>query len=176
MHRLGRLAACLLVLGACRSAAPPPAPSLQVVIVRHAETAPDGTRDPSLSDAGRERAAALASRLAPERVVAVYATEYRRTQETARAIADAAGLDVTVEPVGGSVDAFIDRLADRVRGHVAADGGTVVVVGHSNTVPALAEALAGEPVAPIAEDEYDRVVGVTLTATGGRLTAPPAPR
>ena len=182
MRRLVALVALLAAFGACRTAAPPPAPSLQVVLVRHAEKVADGTRDPALTDAGRARAVALAERLAGERVVAVYATEFRRTQETARPAAEAAGLDVTVEPVGtDGVETFTDRMVARVRGHLSPGGGTVLVVGHSNTIPDLAAALTGETVAPMPETEYDRVMTVALDADGGRLTTsrlvvPPAPR
>jgi broad specificity phosphatase PhoE len=181
MRRLWALTALLVVLAAC-AAPPPPAPSVEVVLVRHAEKADDGTRDPPLTEAGRARAAALAERLAGERLVAVYATEFRRTQETARPAAEAAGLDVTLEPVGSDgIDAFTDRMAARLRSHVAAGGGTVLVVGHSNTIPALAAALTGVPVDPMPETEYDRVMTARLTADGGRLTTsrlavPSAPR
>ena len=155
--------ALLLALGACRTV-PPPALA-RVVLVRHAETAPDGTRDPGLSAAGRRRADALAARL--DGLVAVFASEYRRTQETAAPAAEAAGLAVTVEPFGGEpMEASVARLAAAVRA-AAVPGGTVLVVGHSNTVPAVAEALGAGPVAPIAEDEYDREVTVEV-ATGPR--------
>ncbi len=180
MPRLLALAALLVALGACTAA--PPAPSLEVVLVRHAEKVADGTRDPALTDRGRQRAAALAERLAGRRLVAVYATEFVRTQETARPAAEAAGLDVALEPVGSDgVDAFTARMAARVRSHVSPEGGTVLVVGHSNTVPDLAAALTGLPVDPMPETEYDRVMTVALTADGGRLTTSrfaelPAPR
>ena len=152
------LLSALLVLVAPVAMAQAPADTLTVVLVRHAEVTPDGTRDPGLSDAGRQRAAALAADL--DGLVAAYATEYRRTQETATPAAQAAELDVTVVPFGaGPLEAYTAALADRVRAHT---GGTVLVVGHSNTIPALAEALTGEPVAPIAEDEFDRVIRVVL--------------
>lgn len=44
--------------------------------------------------------------------------------------------------------------------------GTVLVVGHSNTVPALAVALCGCVIAPIGEDEYDRRLQVHVDASG----------
>ena len=58
-----------------------------VIIVRHAEKASETERDPSLSDAGRVRAAALDSVLADAKVVAILVTQYKRTAETAALVA-----------------------------------------------------------------------------------------
>lgn len=162
MLRLPSFLVLLIALGACQTAELPPAPS-RVVLVRHAEKADDGTRDPALTEAGRRRAEGLAADL--EAVAAVFATEYRRTQETAAPTAEAFGLDVTVVPVGTEgLEAFVDRLAGRVRAalEAAPPGSTVLVVGHSNTTPAVAEALGAGPVPPISEDEYDRVITVEV--------------
>ena len=41
-----------------------------------------------------------------------------------------------------------------------------LVVGHSNTVPEIIERLGGGTVAPMADDEYDRLFLVTLTGPG----------
>ncbi len=41
-----------------------------------------------------------------------------------------------------------------------------LVVGHSNTTPALVEALGGDPIAPIDEMEYDRIYVVTVAPDG----------
>ena len=171
MTRASALFLVAVSFAGCRSAAPPaPEPGPEAVavwLVRHAETAPDGTRDPGLSDAGRRRAEAYAARFANARVRAVYATEYRRTQETAAPLARQEGLDVTVVPYGsGPLDVYTQGLVERVRARLDApdydDSEGVVVVGHSNTIPALAEALLGAPVPPIAEDEYDRNIGILV--------------
>ena len=52
----------------------------------------------SLSDEGRRQAYRVAVRLARERLTAVYASPRERAQETAQAIADAAGLSVETAP------------------------------------------------------------------------------
>lgn len=148
-----------------------------MVLVRHAETAPDGSRDPGLSAEGHERARRLSALVGDGELRAVYATEYRRTQETAAPVAEGAGVDVTVVPYGaGPLDGYAAAVAALVRQDLADDpGGVVLVVGHSNTVPALAEALAGQPVAPIGEAEYDRVVRVRLRSGGASLEADGGP-
>lgn len=174
LRRALLLACGLLAFGgathAAAQSAPADPPGLVVVLVRHAETAPDGTRDPGLSAAGHERAEGLAGGLADARIQAVYATEYRRTRETAAPTARAHGGDVVVVPYGaGPLDGYVARLAAAVRGHLGdaeAAGGTVLVVGHSNTTPALAGALLGYPVPPTGEDAYDREIRVRLRPDG----------
>ena len=47
--------------------------------------------------------------------------------------------------------------------------GTVLLVGHTNTVPAIAAALCGCTGAPMREDEYDRRIEIGIDA-GGRTT------
>ena len=46
-------------------------------------------------------------------------------------------------------------------------GSTVLVVGHSNTVPGLVEALSGQAPDAMPETEYDRYTLVLLDADGG---------
>src|SRR3546814_4965489 len=70
---------CALALAAC-AAIPVFSPVATYVVVRHAEKVDDGSRDPSLTDAGRARAHALAELLRSRDVVAVYATDFRRTR------------------------------------------------------------------------------------------------
>lgn len=133
-----------------------------IVLVRHAERADAGTgpptmaADPSLSDAGRARAASLAAMLKDAGVTAIFATEFKRTQETAMPLARALGLEPTTVPAK-DVTGLVDRLR-KARG-------TVLVVGHSNTVPEIIKAL-GVPTAPsIADDEYDNLFIVSTAAT-----------
>jgi phosphohistidine phosphatase SixA len=148
-----------------------------VYLVRHAETAPDGSQDPPLSDAGRGRAERLARMLAGTGLTAVHSTPYRRTRETAGPVAAATGLTVNdYDP--SDLRAFAARLLEQ--------GGTHLVVGHSNTTPAFVQLLGGDPAGPISEDEYGRVYVVTeggdevrtlITGyPGGYLADPPSAR
>jgi len=157
-----RLAAALLALAAWLPAAVVAA-DLQVYLVRHAEKGSDDPRDPSLAEAGAARAEALAGALRHAGLEAVYATPYRRTQQTAAPTATASAVEVTVRPVAGPVDADAAAFAEELRARHA-DGGAVLVVGHSNTIPPLAAALlrGAAPVAPMSEAEYDRLMLVTI--------------
>jgi broad specificity phosphatase PhoE len=136
-----------------------------VFLVRHAERADDGAAaagmqaqtDPELSDVGRARAARLATMLGDAGISAVFATEYRRTQDTGKPLATKLGVTVTTV---GARDA--DALLAQLKSDHADD--IVLVVGHSNTVPALIRALGG-PTFTMGEDEYDSLF-VMVPSTG----------
>ncbi len=130
-----------------------------VIVVRHLEKASGGGDDPALSDIGAARAERVATVLAATGVDAIYATQYRRTVETAMPLAERLSLDMHVYDAGDT-DSLVAELDER---HRAA---TVVVVGHSNTVPEIVEALSGEDVGPIGEDRYGDVFMVVRPRWG----------
>lgn len=167
-----RIAAALALLAALAMPAAQADEATVVVVVRHAEKAADGSRDPALTTAGRARATALAEALASMRVSHVYATPYRRTRDTAAPAAATRGLAVDVRAIpGGDVDAYVKALrADIIAHH---RGETVLVVGHSNTVPQTVAALCGCAAAPMDEREYDRLSVVVLDGGGARLAVAP---
>ena len=150
--------ACLLAAG-CASMATPGAAPLEFVVVRHAEKEADGTKDPALTAAGRERAQRLAGHVG-EPLVAAYATAFRRTQQTAAPTAAARGVAVTTYDAAQPEAGFAAALRER---HAA---GTVLVVGHSNTVPGIVATLCGCEVAPIGDNDYDRLYRVRITGDG----------
>lgn len=140
-----------------------PAPSsaqdapVVIYLVRHAERAEDGTNNPHISEAGRARAAALAALLADAGVTRMHTTDLHRTRETGAPLAEALGLELEVYDARD-----LPGLAARLR----ASPGRHVVLGHSNTTPALAAALGGESHGEIAEDEYDRLYVLFIDGTG----------
>ncbi|HEX5693853.1 MAG TPA: phosphoglycerate mutase family protein [Arenimonas sp.] len=148
------------------AAAPPVHPGIAVVVVRHAEKDDDDKRDPSLAGSGEARAQALAATLAGSGLDRVIATQFRRTRQTAAPAATAAGLDVESRPIdAGTAATYADDLAADLRAMPA--GSTVLVVGHSNTVPAIVQALSGQAAEAMPETEYDRYTLVLLDADGG---------
>lgn len=137
-----------------------------VILVRHAEAPKSGgDKDPSLSEAGRARAAALTHAVADAGAVAVFATQYRRTRETVRPVANALGLDVTVVPVE-EVERSCRELAERLLSEFS--GKVVLVAGHSNTVPVIIEALGAGPGPQIDHHQYDDLFVVTVGPQGAR--------
>jgi broad specificity phosphatase PhoE len=135
-----------------------------VFVVRHAERADAGSAtattmgaDPLLSALGGARAARLATMLADSGIKAIFCTEYRRTQDTAKPLAAKLGLTVQSLPAADTAG-----LITKIKTGHAAD--VVLVVGHSNTVPAILKAFGG-PEVTIGDNEYDNLF-VVVPATG----------
>ncbi|MGH7448491.1 MAG: histidine phosphatase family protein [Longimicrobiales bacterium] len=140
------------------------AQSTTVIVVRHAEKI-DDSADPLLSEPGRARAEALADALADAGVSTLITTQYQRTRLTAAPLAERLGVAPTL--VAASGRSHVEDVAARVR--ELANGGTIVVVGHSNTVPAIIRALGGPDVGGIDDAEYDHLFILTLSDSGVRL-------
>ena len=133
-----------------------------IIVVRHAEKQAE-SGDPSLSDDGRARAEALARTLADAGITGLSATPYRRTQQTLEPLAGRTGLEIEVQPVDlSSPEDYASDLAAGLLETYA--GGTVVVAGHSNTVPLLLEALGVAGPRSIGDDEYDDLFVVQVVA------------
>ena len=150
-----------LLLAACTSAPSRGEPAgASFVVVRHTEKASDTERDPDLSAAGRERAQRLAERLAGDGIVAAYTTDYRRTRQTVVPAAGARRVEPVVYDAQQPAEAFAARLK------AAHPRGTVLVAGHSNTVPGIVAALCGCSVEPMPETEYDRLSTIRIAPDG----------
>ena len=139
-----------------------------VIFVRHAEKAATPADDPGLSPAGQRRVAELTRQLRDADVIqgidAVYATPFRRTEETARPIAEALGLPLNSYDAADT-EAIMERI---VRVH---KGKIILVVGHSNTLPSLIGNMgASKRVPPIAETEYDNIYIVSIPWFGKTKT------
>lgn len=135
-------------------------PGVAFVLVRHAEKAANDPKDPTLSEAGVARAKQLAESLADTRLVAAYTTNYRRTRLTAEETSMRHHLDLRTYDASLPAAEFARQLRQ------AHPHGTVLVVGHSNTIPALAEALCACKVEPMREDEFDRRIEIRVAADG----------
>lgn len=135
-----------------------------IVLVRHAEKQLGVGDDPPLTAAGEDRANLLVHMLGTLPFDAVYSTDLRRTLATAKPLAEALGVEITkVKPDEG----HMDRIVESIRKEHA--GGTVLISGHSNTVPGLIERLGvAEP--PMIEDyDYDNLFIVVLSTDGAQL-------
>jgi broad specificity phosphatase PhoE len=139
-----------------------------VIFVRHAEKAALPAEDPGLSAQGQRRVVELTRQLKDADVIAgidaVYSTPYRRTEETVRPIAEALGLPVNTYDAADD-EAIMDYIVRQHKGKI------ILVVGHSNTLPALIGNMgASKRVPPIADDEYDNIYIVSIPWFGKTKT------
>jgi broad specificity phosphatase PhoE len=154
-----------LLAGSAGGLPHPVAAQTTVVLVRHAEKAPEPKDDPPLSAAGQARARVLADALRDAGVTAVVTTQLARTRETAAPLATARGLAPQVVGTGGAAGEHASAVAAAVRRQPP--GSMVLVVGHSNTVPAIIGALGGPRLPQICDAEYANLYVMTLDARGG---------
>lgn len=118
-----------------------------VYVMRHLERDPGG--DPDLNAAGRQNAGRLATWFRRDRPAAIFVTQFRRAQQTAAPLAAKAG----IKPVVYDANAPQQMLAA-----VRAAKAPVLIVGHSNTVPALIEALGGPKAGgDLSDADYGRI-------------------
>jgi broad specificity phosphatase PhoE len=131
-----------------------------VILARHAEKTAMPPKDPPLSTSGEERAKLLASVLADAGVDAIFVTELQRTQQTAEPLAARVHVTPKVIPAADK-DALVKAVRER-------QSGVVLVIGHSNTLPAIITALGG-PAVTIADNEYDNLFVLTLDGSKSSL-------
>jgi broad specificity phosphatase PhoE len=136
-----------------------------VVLVRHAETRSDGTRDPSLTAEGRARAEALAAALSDAKVTAVVTSSFRRTRETGAPTAAFFELEPSTVAITreGGLAGHVASVTESVH---SAPEGVVLVVGHSNTVPRIVAALGGPAGPDLAEDDHASLFTLVLHDEG----------
>ena len=124
-----------------------------VVLVRHADPAAGGT-DPGLSPAGQQRAATLAKMLKDAGIQAIFTSELRRTKETAAPLASLLSITPVVIADDPAAAAHQIRAARRA-----------LVIGHTNTVPPMINALGGPANVVIGPTEFDRMFVMTVPAS-----------
>lgn len=153
---------CLVVFPAFAETSP-----TTVLLVRHAEKLLTGG-DVDLTEAGRARARELVGVVEGAGLDLAIASQYKRTQQTIEpAVAE---LDLPTLELLEPVDVAKAILTDH-------RGKTVLVAGHSNTVPQIVEALGAPSLCPpfeidekhgcmIPDPEYHHFFVVTVPAEG----------
>jgi len=139
--------------------------SQRYYVVRHAEKA-IVTKDslgytpanPPLSEPGQVRAFVLRDELKNKNVRYIFASNYPRTINTAKPLSAARNnLEIQLyNPSKDSLNAFLDKLKSIKKG-------SVLVVGHSNTIDDLVNGLTGEKNVPgdLKDSEYDNMYIIT---------------
>lgn len=121
-------------------------PVLSIYLVRHAEKLKGQGKNPDLTKAGQKRANSLAMKLADIKLDAVYSTPYKRTMSTASPTAMKQEVVIISEYIPAKL--FAEKLRNEHKHQ------NVLVVGHSNTIPALIKALGYETEVTITEQQY----------------------
>lgn len=116
-----------------------------IYLVRHAEKL-DASSNSVLSPKGEQRALALRELLRNQDIDSIYTTDYKRTQLTAQPLADALGKKITSYKPGTAFSEQLKNLKEK----------TVLVIGHSNTIPAIVMDLLNEKIT-IEEDDFDNL-------------------
>jgi phosphohistidine phosphatase SixA len=134
-----------------------------VVLARHAEKDLSSIQNPPLSPEGEQRAERLAQMFGrgkgAGRIDAIYVSDARRTQQTAAPLAERLGRQPVVVPA-----ADMKGLASRVMNEH--EGGSVLVIGDTNTVPELIQEFGDIDVPRIADDEYDTLYVLSVPSFG----------
>ncbi len=126
------------------------------VVVRHANRG--GGTDPPLTEAGHIRARRLADLIHTYEGVAVYATRFRRNQDTARPTAELWDVPVTTYDEKLAPAELINQIKQR---HPR---GAILIVGDSDTVPGIVRELCRCQVNPIPENDYANRYEIALSS------------
>lgn len=164
-----RLARRLLPLVLALAAAPwqttaaqrQPPPTV-IILVRHAEkdTSDPAARDPLLTPTGERRARDLVRVIRRRNVNAIITTQLKRTVLTGKPAADSFRITPDVfQAVADGRQTGIG-MAQMVRERYM--GKTVLIVGHSNTVPATIEALGGPRIKDICDTSHSNLFMLVL--------------
>ena len=132
-----------------------------IILVRHAEkmVVPPENKDPDLSVQGEARAQEIARMFGSSGVTTIYATQFKRTQQTVKPLADRLRVPVTVVEAKKTSD-----LVSQIRARGA--GETIFIAGHNNTVPEIIAALGGPSLPIIPETDFDNLYILTIQADG----------
>jgi 2,3-bisphosphoglycerate-dependent phosphoglycerate mutase len=129
------------------------------ILIRHAEKGTDDPKNPTLNEEGLARTQNLIGLLKHVDVNVLYSTPYKRTQQTIQPLADKYTLSIQ-EYNPSSMD-FLNAVWAQNKGK------TIVISGHSNTTPLVANYLLGEEkYSNLDESEYDKVFVVTINEIG----------
>ena len=135
-------------------------PMTTVILIRHAEkNIEPNNPDPDLSPAGQARAQELVRMFGDAGIKGLYATQFKRTQETVKPLAEKLGVGVTQVEAKNTAE-----LVKQIRAQH--NGDVVFVAGHNNTVPEIIAALGGPQLPIIPETEFDNLYVLTIYRVG----------
>ena len=136
-------------------------PPTILFLLRHAEKDTTIKQDPPLTEKGQARAELLAGQLSGAGITTIFASDYERTRATAAPLPEELGLDIQLYDAKAAAQDLIPAFI------TGREGEHLLIVGHSNTVPAMLNSIVGEQrYEQLAEQEYDKLFMVSLSANG----------
>ena len=130
-----------------------------VYLMRHAETTGIGG-DPDLSPEGMLRVANLQAFFTNVQIDAFFSSHLQRTIQTVEPLATERGLTVNIV-ANGDPTLTVQEIQAR-------PGQTLMIAGHSNTIPVMIQMLGG-PVVTIGESDYNNLYLMVLGSAGSRF-------
>jgi len=143
---------------------------ITVFLIRHAEREDEPRQDPPLTSAGVARSMALARLLSNAGVKAIFTSQFTRTKQTAEPLATKLGITVTPFTLKSNPSnprqIAEESTAEVTNKILERSGQSVLVVGHSNSIPDVIKMLGGDVVPTIDESKFDDLFIVTVYAKG----------
>lgn len=121
-----------------------------IILVRHAEKEISDDADPNLSSEGIKRAQRLVEKIKKYKPGAVYSTNYLRTLDTAGPMAKHRKLKVQIYDTRKQAELVDEIMKSKTKRYL--------IVGHSNSIPALANLLIKKDLfKSLDENEYGTI-------------------
>jgi phosphohistidine phosphatase SixA len=143
---------------------------ITVFLIRHAEREAEPKQDPPLSKDGVTRSQALARLLSSAGIKAIFTSQYTRTKQTAEPLATKLGLTVTsftLKTNPSNPRQIAEESTMEVTNKILEHGGqSVLVIGHSNSIPDVIKMLGGDVIPTIDEKKFDDLFIVNVYAKG----------
>jgi broad specificity phosphatase PhoE len=147
----------LILWFACNSITAFPQKKLTTfILIRHAEKVADGSKNPDLSEEGKKRAMNLVAIFKNTSIDAILSTTFLRTESTVKPLANAKSLEVK------HYDALKTSVVDSLLR--ACKGKAIVLCGHSNTIPRIANYLTGtDSYKDFLDSDYGNIMIITVS-------------
>ena len=155
MKKLSLMLAGVLLVQPCLAS-----DNFTLYLVRHAEKQAD-SKNPPLTQCGKERAKQLATLLSTAEIKSVYSTSYQRTMSTAAPLAKQQQV---------AIKHYNPKQLEQFSLHLKLQKENTLIVGHSNTTPHLTQLLSGQKVAALSEKDYQNLYQVQFIAGKSQLT------
>ena len=143
---------------------------ITVFLIRHAEREDEPRQDPPLKKEGVARSQELARLLSSAGIKAIFTSQFTRTKQTAEPLATKLGITATPFTLKSNPSnprqIAAESTAEVTNKILERAGESVLVIGHSNSIPDVIKMLGGDVVPTIDERKFDDLFIVTVYAKG----------